>query len=344
MKLQVGLVMALFAAMLITAAMGLPSAIPFVLSILVLMVAASLLGHATEEMAGYYSQTAGGLMNATLGNTAELIICFFAIQQGLVEVVKASITGAFLGNVLLIFGLAVMAGGMRRKELSIAQREGEANSTMLLLAVLFLLFPSLLFIFHEQEFDKEISLVAAVLMILIYALSLIFSFVTHKEWFLSAHKIKPRMKKRDAILLLLFSFLAIAFASERFAGMLEGIAQQFNLGELFIGAVLVGLAGNAAEHFIAIKFAREDKMSLALNVTIGSSLQLAMFVVPVLVFLSLLSPSFLSLSFLPIEIVAILASVMLMIQIERDKKVNWFEGLQLVALYLIIAVLFFFYK
>ena len=325
--------------------LGLPTLASFIFAILTLMAGATLLGHATEELAGHLSQTLGGLLNATLGNTAELIICYFAIQQGLITVVKASITGAFLGNVLLIFGMSAIAGGMKRKELKIAQREGEINSTMLLLATVFLLFPSMLFIFHEQTYEKEISIAAAALLLGVYVLSLLFSFVTHKEWFLSTPAEKPKMKKTHAFALMLFSVIVMGIASERFAGMIEEIARQFNFTELFIGAVLVGIAGNAAEHVIAIKFAQENKMTLVLNTTLGSSLQLATFVAPVLVFISLFSGpgNFLSLSFLPVEIAAILASVMMLLQVERDKKVNWFEGMQLVALYLLIAVVFFFY-
>lgn len=344
LKLQIAAVIALILLIFASGALALPALAPFVLSVLVLVLSASLLGHATEELAGHYSQTVGGLLNATFGNAAELIIAFFAIQKGLVEVVKASITGAFLGNVLLVFGLSVLAGGIKRKEMSIAQREGEINSTMLLLAMLFILFPSLLFIFHEERYETEISLAAAAIMLVLYILSLLFSFFTHKEWFLSNPTHKPGMTRRNAFLLMLFSVAAIGVGSEKFAGILEEVAHQFSLGELFVGAVLVGIAGNAAEHFIALKFAQENKMSLVLNATIGSSLQLALFVAPVLVFISLFSPSFLSLSFLPIEIVAILASVLLMIQIERDKKVNWFEGLQLVALYTLIAIIFYFYR
>jgi len=344
MPYQIAAIAVLLILTFATPLFGLPNTVPFILSILVLMLSASALGHATEELAGHYNQTIGGLLNATFGNMAELIIAFFAIQKGLVEVVKASITGSFLGNVLLVFGLAAIAGGMKRKEMAISQREGEINSTMLLIAVLLILFPSLLFIFHEQQYERDISLIAAVMLIALYLLSLLFSFFTHREWFLSTPTHKPGMAKRDAFLLMLFCVAAIAISSEKFAGILEEVAHQFSLGELFVGAVLIGFAGNAAEHLVAIRFAQQNKMSLVLSTTVGSSLQIAMFVAPVLVFLSLFSPQFLSLSFLPVEIIAILASVILLIQIERDKKVNWFEGLQLVALYILIAVVFFFYK
>ncbi|MEM2138394.1 MAG: hypothetical protein QW568_04870 [Candidatus Anstonellaceae archaeon] len=290
---QIAAIAALLILAFATPLFGLPNIVPFILSILVLMLSASALGHATEELAGHYNQTVGGLLNATFGNMAELIIAFFAIQKGLVEVVKASITGSFLGNVLLVFGLAAIAGGIKRKEMAISQREGEINSTMLLIAVLIILFPSLLFIFHEQQYERDISLIAAVMLIALYLLSLLFSFFTHREWFLSMPTHKPSMKKRDAFLLMLFCVAAIAISSEKFAGILEEVAHQFSLGELFVGAVLIGFAGNAAEHLVAIKFAQQNKMSLVLSTTVGSSLQIAMFVAPPLACLASVPVAFL---------------------------------------------------
>lgn len=316
--------------------------IVFIVVILTLVKAAHLLGHATEEIANYYSPSLGGLLNATFGNLAELIIAFFALKEGLVTVVKASLTGSILGNLLLVFGLAVFVGGMKKKEMVLKKHEAEISSTMLLITVILLLVPSALFLFHEEAYEVPISMAVAVALIVLYLLSLLFSFYTHKEYFLSVSHEKPTLKKSHAFLLLIGSILILVFASEIFAGQLEHIAENLGFSELFIGAVLVGVAGNAAEHLGALQFAVKNKMSLVLNVTIGSSLQIAMFVAPVLVFISYFMGNMMTLAFLPIEILTIFASVLLINEVLRDGAVNWIEGIQLLVLYIIIAMLFFF--
>lgn len=334
---------ALFIITLILAYFNAPLFVLFTVIILTLVKASHLLGHATEELANYYSSTLGGLMNATLGNLAELIIGFFTLKEGLVEVVKASLTGSIIGNTLLVFGTAVFIGSFKKKELVLNKHESEVSSTMLLIAVLFLLFPSLLFFFHEESHSASISFFVASALLLLYFLSLFFSLHTHKKHFVSESHEKPKIKKIHAFLLMLFSIVILVIVSEMFAGKIEDIAHALNFSELFIGAVLVGVAGNAAEHLGAIQFAIKNKMSLVLNTTIGSSLQIAMFVAPVFVFGSYLMGNFMNLTFLPIEIMSIFAAVLLMNEISRDGRVNWLEGAQLILLYIIICVLFFFH-
>lgn len=333
----------LFVITLVLAYFNAPLFVLFTVIILTLVKASHLLGNATEELANYYSSTIGGLMNATLGNLAELIIGFFALKEGLVEVVKASLTGSILGNTLLVFGTAVIFGGFKKKELFLNKHEAEVSSTMLLLAVLFLLFPSLLFFFNEESQATNISFFVAGALLLLYFLSLVFSLHTHKKHFVSASHEKPKITKMHAFILMFFSIVILVIVSEMFAGKIEAIAHALNFGELFIGAVLVGVAGNAAEHLGAIQFAIKNKMSLVLNTTIGSSLQIAMFVAPVFVFVSFFMGNFMNLTFLPIEIVSIFAAVLLMNEISRDGCVNWLEGAQLLALYVIICVMFFFH-
>ena len=334
---------ALFVITLILVYFHAPLLIIFILIILTMIKTAHLLGNATEELANYYSPTIGGLLNATLGNTAELIIGFFALKEGLIDVVKASITGSMIGNILLVFGLAIVAGGLKKKEMKLKKHEAEVSSTMLLITVLLLLFPSLLILFHEESHTVSISIAVAISLMALYLLSLVFSLYTHKEYFLNVSHEKPTMKKSHAFFYLLSSIIILMILSEIFASKIEAIAHNLHFGELFVGAILVGIAGNAAEHLSAIRFARKDKMSLVLNTTIGSSLQVAMFVAPLLVFFSLVLGNFMSLTFLPLEIIAIIASVLLINEVARDGSVNWLEGIQLVVLYIVIAVLFFFH-
>ena len=326
--------------------LALPLLIQVGLMVLTLIKASSMLGKGTEEIANHYSPSIGGLLNASFGNLAELIITFFAIRAGLIEIAKAAITGAIMGNALMVLGIAIVVGGFKRKEMELDSKEVNMTSTMLAMAVLLLLLPSVLFLFHEQTYEKEVSVAAASIMLVLYFASLVFSLYTHKEWFSSAPHEEPKLGRGDALLLMVVSIIMLGVASESFASNLEQLATQFGLTELFIGAVLVGIAGSA-EHLSAITFAAKDKMNLAMSITIGSALQLAMLVAPLLVFLGIFfqgsGPYHSPIAFLPIEIFAIFASVYLINEIARDGKVNWLEGLQLLALYVGLAVLFFFY-
>lgn len=316
--------------------------IVFLFIALTIVLGARLLGDATEEIANHYSPTTGGFLNAFFGNLAELIIGFFALKEGLVEVVKASLTGAIIGNILLVFGVSVLVGGFRFKESKLNKHESKISSTMLMIAALLLLIPSILFIFHEESYSTQISLAVALVLFILYISSLIFSFYTHKHYFDSEIKEKPKMKKSHVFLMLIISVIVLGILSELFASRLEEFAHQVGWGELFIGAILVGIVGNAAEHLSAIQFARKNKMSLVLNTTIGSSLQIAMFVAPLLVFVSLFLGNTMNLSFVPLEIVAISFSVFLLNEISKDGEVNWLEGLQLLLLYIVLAIVFFF--
>lgn len=308
-----------------------------------LVMGSKLLGNATEEIANYYSPTAGGLLNATMGNLAELIIAIFALRAGLVDVVKASITGSIIGNVLLVFGAAVFVGGFKFKESKLNKREAQVSSTMLLITSLLLLLPSILGFFHEELYTPQISYAVAASLFILYICSMIFSFVTHKHYFTVGEKEKPKMKKLHAFLLLIFSVVILVILSELFASRLEEFAHSVGWGELFIGAILVGIVGNAAEHLSALQFAMKGKTSLVLNVTIGSSLQIGMFVAPLLVFISWFMGAPMTLAFIPIEIIAIILSVFLINEIASDGEVNWLEGLQLLFLYVVLAILFYFY-
>ncbi len=343
MKNQIYFALTGFVLTLLAVGLQFPLLLTFLFIVITLISGSRLLGDATEELANYYSPTLGGLLNATLGNLAELIIAFFAIKEGLITVVKASLTGSIIGNILLVFGCAVFIGGIKFKEMRLTAHESAMSSTMLLIAAILLLVPSFLFLFNEQQYSSVVSYTAAALLFILYLCSILFSLYTHKEYFLSNSHENPTMKKKTALLLMIGSIIVLVITSELFAARLEAIAHTLAFGELFIGAILVGVVGNAAEHLGVIQFARKNKMSLAFNTAIGSALQVAMFVAPLLVFMSAFLGHTLDLVFLPIEIGAIFLSVILIKEIAQDGMVNWLEGLQLIILYVILAIVFFFY-
>ncbi len=334
----------LFLMGLVLALLGLFSkgTLSFVLSGLGIIVFALVSADITEELSKYYSPTIGGLINATLGNIGELIIGFFALKEGLGEVVKASITGSIIGNLLLLFGMATFVGGLFYKTQFIKKKVSEVNSTMLMITLLLILFPSMLNIFHEEKYSLPISLFISVVMLSIYFGSLLFSLITHRTWFLSKEEGKPSISKERGWLYLILSVLVLSLLSERFASLIEETAHAFGFNELFIGAIIVGLVGNVGEHLSSIKFAYVNKFDLVVSTSVGSALQIALFVLPVLVLLGFWIGEPITLNFLPIEIASILASVLLINEVIKDAEVNWFEGVQLIALYLIIALVFFF--
>ncbi|MBI4164179.1 MAG: calcium/proton exchanger [Acidobacteria bacterium] len=310
---------------------------------------ASLLGEATEELAGHVGSGVGGFLNATLGNAAELIIAFLALRSGHTEVVKASITGSIIGNLLLVFGAAVLIGGMGREKQTFNRTAVGANTSMLFLAVVALVMPALfeLAVFGKLEEHGEVierlSFWTAAVLLVSYFASLIFTFRTHKDVFRGGgHLHVPQLGRATAIAVLVGATLLIVVASEILVSQLEFVTKSLGWTELFVGLVIVAIVGNAAEHSTAIMMARKDKMDLALNIAVGSSTQVALFVAPLLVVVSQLMPSHMSLVFHPLEIAAVIFSVGIVILIGQDGETNWFEGLQLLSVYAILAVFIFF--
>ena len=314
----------------------------FILIVIGLIVASSVLGYATEELSGYYSPSISGFINATFGNLAELIIGFFVILQGHIALVQASLTGSIIGNLLFLVGSAYLVATIKKKEISLHKEQTEVSSTMLLLSVVLLLFPSMLFIFHEEQFVKPISLAVAFALFVVYVLYLIFSFKTHKDWFTNNLTHKSTISKKMAIALMIISILILAVLSESISKNLEIVSHSLHLSDLFLGAIILGFVGNIAEHLSVVTLAKKGKPEFVLPIAIGSSLQIAMFVAPVLVFLSVLTPHFMGLNFSALEIVSIFTAVLVANEIARDKKTNWFESIQLLVLYGILAVMFFF--
>lgn len=318
----------------------------FIIAILAILPLASKMGEATEDLAHHYGSHIGGLLNATFGNAAELIIALIAISKGLTELVKASITGSIIGNLLFVLGLSIFIGGFKYKEQKISSSIAGMNSTMLLIAVISIVVPSVFALIpgHTLQDENNLSIVISVLLILLYALSMWFSLKTHSYLFVkkSAPREKAKWTKMHAGLLLLGATILLALISEILVSQVEQVGHTFGISEIFLGAVIIALIGNAAEHLAAIFFALKNDLDLAVNVTVGSSLQIALFVAPLTVLAGVLMQIPMNLVFTTFEVVALFASVLVVNEIANDGRVNWFEGAQLIILYTIIAALFYF--
>ncbi len=334
---------------------GLSPTLLFIASALAVVPAAGLLGQATEELAAHTGPRIGALLNATLGNAAELIITLFAIRAGLLDLVKASITGSILGNVLLVLGFSVLLGGMKNGVQRFDRRHASVNATQLILAVLALIIPSLFFFAHTETQGpvESLSLGTAIAMLVIYVLGLLFTFRGPKDHDIPGAPEPALAKETQAghhggwpvwrsIVTLLLATGLIAWLSEILVGAVEHTTETLGLSEFFIGIIVVPLVGNVAEHTVAVQAAWKNKMELSLGVSLGSSLQIALFVAPVLVFISLLMGHPLTLVFNQFEIVAMFGGILIAAMVAQDGESNWLEGAQLLAVYVILAMAFFF--
>jgi Ca2+:H+ antiporter len=328
----------------------------FVTAALGVVPLAGFMGQATEELAIYTGPKIGGLLNATLGNAAELIITIVAIytgvtnpelREGLLELVKASITGSILGNLLLILGLSMLLGGIKFKRQTFDLAQANVNATMLISAVIALGIPSMFNYAinankaHHQSVEY-LSLSVATIMLVIYVLGTAFSFQLDAPNQTDHAETHPIWSIRQSMGVLIAATIAIAFLSELLVGTVEPVVKEFGMSELFLGIIIIPLVGNAAEHGVAIQMAMKNKMEIALAIAIGSSLQIALFVAPALVFISLLLGNPLTLTFNIFEIAALFAACLIAAFIALDGKSNWLEGAQLLAIYLIIGVAFLF--
>jgi Ca2+:H+ antiporter len=306
------------------------------------------MGEATEHLAHRTGPTVGGLLNATFGNAAELIIAIFALQAGLVELVKASITGSILGNLLLIMGLALVAGGINRSELRFNRTSAGMSAGMLSLAVVALVFPALFHALHPESAARlsELRMSEAVALILLvtYGLSLLFSLKTHRRLFGSeAHPLEgPVWKPRKALLVLGFATVGVAIESEILVHAATEATQTLGLSQTFLGLIVIPIIGNAAEHATAVVVARKGKMDLSLQIALGSSTQVALLVAPILVFAGLILGREMNLVFSPFEVAALGMATVVTAIITLDGESHWFEGVQLLAVYGMFAVAAFF--
>lgn len=318
----------------------------FITSALAILPLAGMIGHATEDLALRVGSNLGGLLNATFGNVTELIIAFFLILEGEFEVVKASITGSIIGNVLLVLGLAFLVGGWSRREQQFSRVGAGVHSASLVIAVIALLMPAL-FAFSPEatEFRTEaVSVGVSIVLVTVYALGLLFSFKTHKSQFGSPHASEgtPKWSKGKAMALLGGATVTVAVMAEFLVGALESTVEDLGVSKLFVGLIVVPIVGNAAEHSSAILFAAKDKMDIAIEIAIGSSTQIALFVAPLLVFASLAVGKPMDLIFTGFEIAAVAFSSAILGFIALDGRSNWLEGAQLLGAYTIMAISFFF--
>jgi Ca2+:H+ antiporter len=318
----------------------------FVTSALAIIPLAALMGTSTEEIAIRTGPQIGGLLNATLGNAAELIITIFALREGLLELVRASIIGSILGNLLLVMGLALLLGGLKNGLQVFDRRGAMMNATLLIMAFMALAIPSLFDVtFVELEaFESELLLSEgiALILILLYAGNIIYSLVSHQATgaAVEVHH-PPQWSMPMAIGVLAAATIAIVFMSEFLVTTVEPVVEELGWSELFVGVIIVPIIGNVAEHLVAVQQAIKNRMELSMTIALGSSLQIALFVAPVLVFISLLFEDKLILAFTIPEVVALAAASYVGSLVAEDGETNWFEGLMLLGVYLIIALAFF---
>ncbi|BFH61561.1 calcium/proton exchanger [Paenibacillus azoreducens] len=324
----------------------------FILSAISVIFVAGFLGKATENVAHYAGQRLGGFLNATFGNAAELIIAIFLVKEGLFDMVKASLTGSIIGNLLLVLGLSIFAGGLKFKVQSFNVSLAGMNGSLMIVAVIALFVPAVFLNTHSITTDdtKLLSLIVAGILIVAYIAWLVFSMITHKNYLSDVtekseeelpHEHAPEWSKGKSIIYLIIATVMVAFVSEWLVGTLETFTSRFGLSELFVGAFLVAIIGNAAEHSAAVLLAMKNKIGAAVEIAVGSSLQIALFVAPVLVFASFFFGNTMDLVFTAIELLAIGVSVFIAKSIILDGKTNWYEGLLLLVVYLILGVSFF---
>ncbi len=331
---------------------------------------AAWMGRATEEIAVVTGPAIGGLLNATFGNATELIIALIALRAGLVDVVKASLTGSIVGNLLLVMGLSMLLGGLRFKEQTFQPVVARMNASAMNLAVIALLLPTAIHVTSEGLDVTEIqhlSMSVAVVLILVYGLTLLFAMKTHSYLYdvgiaefepeteassdvsnsTEAHSAPIGESAPSRLLfwigVLLMATLAVAVESELLVDSLEAATEQLRLTPLFTGVILLPIIGNAAEHATAVTVAMKDKMDLSVSVAMGSSLQIALFVAPVLVLVGWATGQPMDLDFNPFELVAVAVAVLIANSISSDGQSNWLEGTLLLAAYALIALAFFFH-
>jgi Ca2+:H+ antiporter len=305
---------------------------------------AAWLGKSTESVAHYAGDRIGGFLNATFGNAAELIIAFFLVKEGLFDMVKASITGAVIGNMLLVLGLSVLLGGLRFKEQTFNGKLAGHNASLMTLAIVALFIPA---VFMQELPPAEIgtlSVVIAVLLIVAYLLWLIFSMVTHKDFLsdIEPHESEAVWSKGVSILMLALSTFFVAVVSEWLVHSVEIVSESLGWSELFVGAFVIAIIGNAAEHSAALLLAMKGRIGAAVEIAIGSSLQIALFVAPTLVLISLFLGHPMDIVFTSYELAAIGVATFITISITKDGATNWYEGVLLLAVYIILGTAFYF--
>jgi len=321
---------------------------------------AALMGRATEELATRTGPVIGGFLNVTFGNFPELVIAFFALREGLQEVVKASIIGSILGNILLVMGASMLVGGARRVRQTFNPTAANAQASMLLLALAALVMPTIFQLVgggglpevgaERVDFGTDLermSFAVAIILLLSYAGGLLFTLRTHERLFSAGHTEDDHIGEswpiRRSVMVLAAAGIAVGLMSEILVGSINEASESIGISNFFVGLIVVAIVGNAAEHWVAIYFAAKDKMDLSVNIAVGSSAQIALFVAPVLVLLSfVVGPNPLALVFNGYELGAVVLALLIANLVLTDGESTWYEGLQLLAVYAVLGVVFFF--
>jgi Ca2+:H+ antiporter len=322
----------------------------FIASALAIAPLASVLGESTGALASQCGPAIGGILSATMGNATEMIIAFFALHAGHINVVKASLSGSIIGNLLLVLGLSLVAGGLRNPVQRFSRTTSAMNSTTLMIAVAALVMPAVfnLTLFgtlqHHDVNLQHLSLWTSGVLIALYLLNLLFVFRTHRAAFAIPQRedVGPATSRTQAIVSLGLATVLIAGMSEILVDQIAPVTRALGMTELFVGVIVVALVGNAAENSTAVLMARRNRMDVSMSIATGASTQIALFVAPVLVFLSVAIGHPMTLVFNGFEIAAIVLSVLIVEMISSDGETNWFEGAQLLAVYAIVAVAFYF--
>jgi Ca2+:H+ antiporter len=337
---------------------GASASVVFIVSALGIVPTAALMGRATEELAARSGPGVGGLLNVTFGNAPELIIALFALGKGLQEVVKASIVGSIIGNILLVLGAAMLAGGLLHEKQTYSRTGASVQTSMLMLAAAALLMPAIFELVEGKGLPspgaeivdyghtvEHLSVAVAIVLIVTYVAGLVFSLKTHRGIFNPEYGDEDTWgwSARRSVIALAIGGVLVGVMSEILVGSIEQASKSVGLSEFFIGVIVVAIVGNAAEHWVAVLVAVKDKMDLAVNISIGSSAQVALFVAPVLVLASFfLGPHPLALVFNGFELGAVLLAVLIANYVTQDGESTWFEGLQLLAVYVVLGIAFYY--
>ncbi|MBN1861008.1 MAG: calcium/proton exchanger [Candidatus Thermoplasmatota archaeon] len=320
----------------------------FISSVLAIVPLARIMGYSTKEISLQTNPSVSGLFSATFGNAIELIIAVLSLHAGLIQVVQASIIGSIIGNILLLVGLSIFAGGLRFKTQRFNNQTIAVSSTMLIIVVAGLAIPSFYDVLTPN--NPQISLLSsavAVVMAVIYLAGLVFSLRTHRDLFdasdeIKASQEKPTMSRRLAALILLITIIIVTFESQILVGTIEHAAQAIGLSQIFIGLIVIAIITNIAEISTAVQFSIKNKLDVSIEIGLSGAIQIALFVVPILMLFSQVFHFGFSLVFTPFEILAVILAVLIVNYLSADGRCNWLEGAQLISVYLIIAIAFFF--
>lgn len=320
----------------------------FITSVLGIVPLARIMGYSTKEISLQTNPSVSGLFSATFGNAIELIIAVLSLHAGLIQVVQASIIGSIIGNILLLVGLSIFAGGLRYKNQRFNNETIAVSSTMLIIVVAGLAIPSIYDVLTPNS--PQISLLSsavAVVMAVIYLAGLVFSLRTHRDLFdasdeIKASQEKPTMSRRLAAIILFITIIIVTFESQILVGTIEHAAQAIGLSQIFIGLVVIAIITNIAEISTAVQFSMKNKLDVSIEIGLSGAIQIALFVVPILMLFSQVFGFGFSLVFSPFEILAVILAVLIVNYLSADGRCNWLEGAQLISVYLIIAIAFFF--